>query len=138
MDQMPNIPADRLPLSTRLAFDWVQSLPPVNALYYRLRSRLPDGIKAWLKAKLAGEYNYEGLVSTYNPKPCVDRELWHLQKVKHKLPNKKFAQQFGFTAPVSFEEGIRRTVRWLAFLGYVGSSAPSIQSDQRILGVARG
>jgi nucleoside-diphosphate-sugar epimerase len=138
MARAPNVPSHRLPLSARLVFDWVQSLRPVNALYYWLKSRVPDALQARLKSWLAGDYNYDGIALDYVAAPSVDRELWHLQKVKHKLPSTKFARHFGFTPPVSFEEGTRRTVRWLAFLGYAPANAVAASSQKGLMGDEKG
>lgn len=123
MERIPNVPGDRFPWSTGALLDYVQSLPLVNGLYHRLKSQLPDGIKPRIKALLAGPYNYETTALTYALHPRVDRELWHLQKVQHKLPAQKFSRHFGFVPPVSFAEGIRKTLSWLAFLGYHSDQA---------------
>jgi 2-alkyl-3-oxoalkanoate reductase len=117
MSQMPSISGKRFRWSTRAALEYVQLMPVMNGLYYRLRARLPDRVKSQIKQWLSGRYEYERGVTSYVAKPTVDREVWHLQKVRHKLPAAKFANHFGFTPPVTFEEGIRRTLRWLAFIG---------------------
>jgi nucleoside-diphosphate-sugar epimerase len=115
--RLPDVPAGRFPWSARALLDYVMSLPPACGLYHRLKSRLPDAVKAALKASLAGRYNYEGAASGYATKPTVERELWSLQRVRYKLPTAKFARRFGYTPAVTFEEGVRRTLGWLTFLG---------------------
>jgi 2-alkyl-3-oxoalkanoate reductase len=117
MSQMPMVSSERFPWSGRAALEYVQLLPVVNSLYYQLRARLPDQVKSRLKRWLSGRYEYGLRATNYNRKPVVDREVWHLQRVRFKLPSAKFATQFAFTPPVSFEAGIRRTLLWLAFLG---------------------
>jgi nucleoside-diphosphate-sugar epimerase len=117
MRQIRDVSGDHFPWSARGLLDYVQSLSLVNSLYPRLKSRLPDSLKSRIKATLGGPYNYEGMASSYVIKPGVDRELWHLQKVRYKLPTAKFARHFGFTPPVPFEEGICRALSWLSFLG---------------------
>jgi len=121
MSQMPSVSGDRFPWSVRAALEYVQLLPVMNDLYYWLRGRLPDRVKSRMKKLLLGRYEYGREVTSYVTQPTVDREVWHLQKVVHKLPTTKFAGKFGFTPPLTFEEGIRRTVHWLAFLGSVPS-----------------
>lgn len=116
--RIPGVPADRFPWSTRAAMEYVQALPGVNGLYHRLKARLPDTLKSRVKRRLAGRYEYGPGAAGRAPRPTVDREGWHLQKARHKLPAAKFAEHFGFTQPVTFEEGIRRTLRWLGPLGH--------------------
>jgi hypothetical protein len=77
---------------------------------------------------LAGRYNYEATAPRYVAKPQVERELWSLQRVRHKLPTTKFARQFGFTPPVAYDEGIRKTLSWLTFLGYTTSQVRSLNN----------
>jgi nucleoside-diphosphate-sugar epimerase len=130
MSRMPMVSSERFSWSGRAALEYVQLLPIVNGLYYQLRARLPDMVKSRLKRWLAGRYGYGTVATSYDTKPVVDRELWHLQRVRFKLPSAKFATHFGFTPPVTFEEGIRRTLLWLAFLG-CESRRISVLADQR-------
>lgn len=118
MDLMPSVSIERFPWSRRAVIEYVQLLPAVNGFYHRLKNSLPDTLKSRLKALLADRYNYGQTASTYNQKPAVEREIWHLQRVRHKLPTAKFCKDFGFTPPVTFEEGVRRTVAWMEFVGY--------------------
>jgi hypothetical protein len=138
MARVPDVPGDRLPLSGRYVLDWAQSLPAVNAFYHWLKARLPDAAKARVKSLLAGAYNYDGIAPDYVGTPAVDRELWHLQTVEHKLPSTKFARLFGFTPPVSFAEGVRRTVRWLTYLGYARAGGVATDNECGLLGAAKG
>jgi 2-alkyl-3-oxoalkanoate reductase len=123
VERLPNVPGDRFPWSAHALVDAVRSLPGVSGLYHGLKSRLPDGLKARLKAMLAGGYNYEPSASAYATKPSVEREMWSLQRVRHKLPTAKFARRFGAPPPVTFDEGVRRTLSWLTALGYTSSQA---------------
>jgi nucleoside-diphosphate-sugar epimerase len=125
IDKLPNVSGDRFPWAARAMVDRVRSLPLISGLSDRLKARLPDRAKARIKAFLAGPYNYEGTAPGYATKPIIDREVWSLQRTKHKLPTIKFGRRFDFIPPVRFEEGVRRTVRWLAFLGYVPHQADS-------------
>jgi nucleoside-diphosphate-sugar epimerase len=118
LQRIPHVSGNRFPWSAPALVDYVQNLPFVSDLYHRLKSRVPDTLKSRIKALLAGHYNYEPAAQHYVTKPVVERELWSLQRVKHKLPVTKFARHFAFTPPVSFEEGVRRTLSWLAFVGY--------------------
>lgn len=130
MTQMPMVSSERFPWSGRAALEYVQLLPVVNGLYYQMRARLPDTVKSRLKRWLSGHYQYGRGAASYNTNPVVDREVWHLQRVRFKLPSAKFATQFGFTPPVTFVEGIRRTLRWLAFLGCEPSRVSVLAEDR--------
>jgi hypothetical protein len=107
------------PRSIRSTLDTVQSLPMVNELYHLAKGYLPDPVKVTIKARLEGAYAYARHAQDYVQQPSVDRELWHLQRVRHKLPVRKFAERFRYTPPVSFEGGVRKTLAWLDTLGWV-------------------
>lgn len=117
--RLPQVRGDRFPWSMRAVIDSIQSLPLVNELYHRLKTHVPDGLKSGIRSRLEGNYGYERHAASYAMRPAVDRELWHLQRVRHKLPVTKFENKFQFSPPVSFQEGIRKTVVWLATLGLV-------------------
>jgi nucleoside-diphosphate-sugar epimerase len=117
--RLPDLPGDRFPWSTGAVIDYVRSLPLMSDLFHRLKASLSPGVKQRVKALLAGSYDYEQAASAYATKPAVDREMWSLQRVRHKLPVAKFERHFGFTPPVSFEQGCRKTLDWLRSLGYV-------------------
>ncbi len=118
MNRALRVSGDSFPWSLRSAIDYVQNFPGINALYHIAKTKLPDGLKASIKARLAGQPVYDSLAQPYAQKPSVDRELWHLQKVQYKLPIAKFQKRFGFKPPVSFEQGARRACDWLSFLGH--------------------
>jgi 2-alkyl-3-oxoalkanoate reductase len=121
---LPHVDGDRLPRSVGSTVDTIQSLPLMNELYHRLKVHIPDGLKAGIRSRLEGRYRYERHAPMYAVRASVGRELWHLQRVKHKLPVDKFARTFNFSTPVSFDEGVRRTVTWLGALGLVSHAAP--------------
>jgi 2-alkyl-3-oxoalkanoate reductase len=115
--RLPVVSGEKFPWSLGAAIDAVQSQSLVNALYHRLKTHIPDGVKAALRARLEGAYNFEHHASDYVAAASVDRELWHLQRVRHKLPVQKFARDFEFVTPVSFPEAVRRTTAWLEAMG---------------------
>jgi nucleoside-diphosphate-sugar epimerase len=120
--RLPQVSGDRFPRSVSSTIETLQALPPVNELYHRLKTRIPDGVKAGIKARLEGDYRYDRVAAAYSDAVPVDRELWHLQRVRHKLPIEKFGRTFAFEPPVSFPDGIRKTIAWLQTLGMVPSS----------------
>jgi nucleoside-diphosphate-sugar epimerase len=117
MSRIVRVSSRHFPWSRRAAIDYSLALPGVNRMYHVLKSRLPAGLKANLKSRLGGSVAYERPFSTYESAPYVSRELWHLQQTRFKLPTTKFLLRFGVAPPVSFEEGILRTVSWLCHLG---------------------
>jgi nucleoside-diphosphate-sugar epimerase len=125
VSQLPQVPGDRFPRSLRSTIETIQLLPLINDLYHRLKIHLPDTLKASIRARLAGAYNYERPATAYVRRPSVDRELWHLQRVRHKPPVEKFGAKFQFCPPVSFQEGIRKTIAWLQTLGWVVPAFPA-------------
>jgi nucleoside-diphosphate-sugar epimerase len=119
MARIACVSSRRLPWSTRAAIDYLQSLPGVNRMYHGLKSRVPAMLKAALKSRLSGNVAYSHLAESYQATPVVDRELWHLQRTRHKLATGRFCQRFNLCPPVSFDEGIQRTVRWLSHIGLI-------------------
>ncbi len=51
-------------------------------------------------------------------RPSVALDMGLLQLCEYKLPNDKAARLLGYAPPVSFAEGMRRSVGWLEFAGY--------------------
>ena len=45
-------------------------------------------------------------------------EMNALQQCQWRLPHKRAAEELGYRAPVSFEEGMRRSLAWLDFAGF--------------------
>lgn len=130
--RLPRVSADHFPRSLRSTVDAIQSLAPVNVLYHLLKRHLPDEMKAAIKTKLAGSYSFARLATEYAERPAVDRELWHLQRVRHKLSTDKFNQTFAFAPPVSFAEGIRKTLAWLKTIGISPSSLAHRPDDAEL------
>lgn len=52
------------------------------------------------------------------PGPTVDEEMATLQQCTWKYPNQKAAKILGFDPPISFHEGMKRTLSWMKFVGY--------------------
>jgi nucleoside-diphosphate-sugar epimerase len=123
LTRIATVSGRRCPWSVRTVVDYAQALAMRTDFYSWMRSRMPDAAKSRIKSSLADRYNYDRRSSGYVSKPRVDREWWHLQKVRHKLPTSKFARHFGFTPPVAFREGVRRTLGWLTSLGFVRPGA---------------
>lgn len=123
IDRLPNVPGDRFPWSAAAVVDYLRSLPLMSDVYHKLKASLSEGAKLRIKAILGGHYHYEAVAGEYSARPRVEREVWSLQRVRHKLSSQKFERRFGFTPPVTFEEGSRKTLSWLTALGYAPSQA---------------
>ena len=48
----------------------------------------------------------------------LSSEMNALQQCQWRLPHKRAAEELGYRAPVSFEEGMRRSLAWLDFAGF--------------------
>jgi nucleoside-diphosphate-sugar epimerase len=116
--RLPSVSSQRFPWSLGAVVDYTLSLGPVNALYHRLKSRIPDTLKTAIKSRLGDPHEYGLVAGDYAAAPRIDRELWHLQNVRHKLPINKFTATFE-RPPVSFAEGIAKFKAWFATQGYV-------------------
>ena len=104
----------------------------------RVKPHIPRGmIKAYktllvqpLTARSAGPDLYTPPAA---PGPRIALDLALLQKCTYKLPNDKAARLLGYTPPVSFAEGMRRSVGWLGFAGYP-VAAPAGQPEREPAG----
>lgn len=128
VDRLPRVSDTHFPRSIGSTIDSVQSLPMMNEAYHALKTYIPDGLKAALRARLEGAYGYDRFPAGYATTPPVSREMWHLQRVRHKLPTDKFRSTFNRRMPVSFSEGIVRTAAWLTTLGWTPGTASPVNS----------
>jgi hypothetical protein len=119
MARIARVPSSHFPWSVRAAIDYLQALPLINLTYHRFKARIPTALKARLKSALGGNVSYERQALHYQATPYVDRELWHLQRTRYKLPTAKFTDRFPAQPPVSFDEGILRTIKWLSHIGLI-------------------
>jgi nucleoside-diphosphate-sugar epimerase len=102
---------------------WFERLEPI---------RVSKPVRALLsifphKYRVAAYRAYETIlepqeVSSATPpedgQPVISYEMAMLYSCQYKLPHSKAKRILGYQPPVSFNEGIRRTVAWLAFAGY--------------------
>ena len=82
---------------------------------------IPDPLKRAVKGALSGWSEKE------KPSPWrlrqagsieLSSEMNALQQCQWRLPHKRAAEELGYRAPVSFEEGMRRSLAWLDFAGF--------------------
>jgi len=92
----------------------------LHHIYIKIKEKIPEDTRALVKFWLGGKfishkkYNKRGKGGM---KLQVTRDMWHLQTVRHKLPNEKFSKRFNYAPPVSFHKGTRLTINWLKFIG---------------------
>ena len=89
----------------------------------RIKPHIPRGLmtayKAFVVQPLAGRRPAPDLwTPPAGRRPMVALDMGHLQLNTYKLPNDKAARLLGYVPPVSFAEGMRRSVGWLRFAGY--------------------
>ena len=91
--------------------------------YTRLAARVPDRLKRLVKALAAAwpapapapnPWSFRGAPA---PAPRLTTELTLLLRCRWKLPHAKAARILGYTPPVPFAEGLRRSLAWLDFAG---------------------
>jgi nucleoside-diphosphate-sugar epimerase len=97
-----------------------RTLDPLRASRFArvvARSVSPE-LKARVKGALRAIRGAQPATNPLSPSidrsaPAVTREVIALQRCRWKLPNDKAAQRLGYTPPVTFDEGCRRSVAWL-------------------------
>lgn len=80
-----------------------------------LATLLPAGIRDVLSARLRHSSSSR---ITSDPLPRASLEMTLLHTCRYKLPSEKAERLLSYNPVVSFNEGCRRTVSWLAFAGY--------------------
>lgn len=82
---------------------------------------IPDPLKRAIKGAMSGWSEKE------KPSPWrlrqaepigLSSEMNALQQCQWRLPHKRAAEELGYRAPVSFDEGMRRSLAWLDFAGF--------------------
>jgi nucleoside-diphosphate-sugar epimerase len=81
---------------------------------------IPDPLKRAVKGALRGWAEKEK--SPWRLRQAepigLSSEMNALQQCQWRLPHKRAAEELGYRAPVSFEEGMRRSLAWLDFAGF--------------------
>lgn len=99
--------------------DRVERLRASAAVQHAL-ARLPNPVRQGLGAFYAAWYAPPQAGATHaigaSPRPTLEKALLH--QCRYKLPFDKATRMLGYHPLVSFDEGCRRSVAWLAFAGY--------------------
>jgi nucleoside-diphosphate-sugar epimerase len=81
---------------------------------------IPASLKRAVKGALSGWSEKE--TSPWHLRQAqpieLSAEMNALQQCQWRLPHKRAAEELGYRAPVSFEEGMRRSLAWLDFAGF--------------------
>jgi 2-alkyl-3-oxoalkanoate reductase len=93
---------------------------PVQRALRRLPKPLREGLRAAWRA------NRPSATSAIPAAPEISLEQSLLHRCSYKLPWEKARRMLGYEPPVSFEEGCRRSIAWLAFAGYPVISAEDV------------
>lgn len=82
---------------------------------------IPDPLKRAVKGALSG-WSEEEKPSPWRLRQArpieLSSEMNALQQCQWRLPHQRAAEGLGYRAPVSFEEGMRRSLAWLDFAGF--------------------
>jgi nucleoside-diphosphate-sugar epimerase len=107
-----SLPPNYASLSWSEGLDRLRTAP----LTQKLLRRLPASINAGLTAAY---WSWHGIPESPDTPPRIaDLETTLLHTCRTKLPSTKARQRLGYVPPVSFAEGVRRSIAWLAFAGY--------------------
>ncbi len=81
---------------------------------------IPDSLKRMVKGALSGWSEKEKPPwRLREARPIgLSSEMNALQQCQWRLPHKRAAEELGYRASVSFEEGMRRSLAWLDFAGF--------------------
>jgi nucleoside-diphosphate-sugar epimerase len=118
MSLMPKVASDRFKPTIETMLLDIKSTALYNKFKKSITLENREMIKQWLAAFKPIQTTPQANENKHQPKLLVSREMWNLQKTKHKLPTKKFSEKFNFTPPVSFHDGTQMTINWLKFLGF--------------------
>ena len=95
-----------------------------STLPRRLRRALRAGLHVLLESPRQPQSAWSLPEPEQPPRPVATLEMALLHRCRYKLPYTKAARLLGYDPVVSFAEGCRRTIAWLAFAGY-----PVVTSD---------
>jgi len=118
MSFMPKVASDRFkPTFGTMLLD-IKSTAFYNKFKKSIALDNREMIRQWLATLKPTQMMPQANENKHQSRLFVSREMWNLQKTRHKLPTRKFAEKFSFTPPVSFHDGTQMTINWLKFLGF--------------------
>jgi len=117
MAQVPSVPFPPQPVAWRDPLGWARSSPAVRAMVSSLPRPLQSGLQLASRS-LRPRQQRSPWESAPRPEPAATLEKALLHSCRYKLPRQKAEAILGYEPVVSFSEGCRRSVGWLAFAGY--------------------
>ncbi len=119
---VPSVTLERYRPRLADRLDAVRQSPGYRRLKETLSEERREQLRFWLKRLLAPEPGPDGAAGP----PAVSRDIWSLQKTRHRLPTAKFAARFGPQNADSFGSAMAKTTAWLAFAGFGPAGAPGV------------
>jgi len=117
MAQVPRVPFPPQPLAWRDPFGWARSSTTARAIVSSLPRPLRSGLQAASRS-LRTRPERSPWENPPRPAPAATLEKALLHSCRYKLPWHKAREKLGYEPVVSFSEGCRRSLGWLAFAGY--------------------
>jgi nucleoside-diphosphate-sugar epimerase len=129
-DEIPSVNVPHNSASGISAIDRVKLVPGVQEILDRIPrrakavGRIPFEIVSEVQSGVGRALNKKPQnhwVRRERLQPKVSEETAELHRCRHHFDYSKARQLLGYIAPVSLEEGIRRSVGWLEFIGLVAA-----------------
>lgn len=98
-------------------FNHLRALPVTQSILPFVAGGLKTAIKKMIFAQ-AGSVVSSAEVEPLANKPRPSAEMVALQSCTYKIPHRKAQQVLGYKPLVGFDEGMRRSIAWMAFAGY--------------------
>lgn len=117
LDQIPRLKTPKFKPGLRQRLDQVRSSDAVQSVLPYIPAPLKRAVKGGIGAlQSSGSVDLWQLPASSGPQITQEMALLHQCRVK--LPYTKAEQLLGYKPQVSFSEGCRRSIGWLAFAGY--------------------
>jgi len=98
-------------------FNHVRALPFTQSILPLISGPMKSSIKKVLIGNVQGA-DASGGVSGVTAKVRPTAEILSLQSCRHKVGFEKASRMLGYKPPITFAEGMKRTIAWLEFTGY--------------------
>lgn len=95
-----------------------QSLAFLSLFPYQWRLAARAALETLFKPAFVSPWIFTTISRELPPQPIATIEMALLQQCQYKLPDNKAREILGYQPIISFEEGCRRSISWLAFAGY--------------------
>ncbi len=124
-DDIRRVAAPHFEHSWKEKIENIRVSKPVQAILPAVPAKLKAAVRAALVAVDAPTVRSPWMLPA-EASPVITEEMCLLQSCSVKLPWRNAEQKLGYQPPVTFAEGMRRSIGWLAFAGYpVGAPVTS-------------